>query len=55
MSDEQPPIVPKRETLHLPPKAKLNGSGVVRRPSGEVRMEQVVEELQNPAPPERGG
>ena len=51
MSDENPPVAPTRPILHLP-KAKLNGTGVVKRPDGEVRMEQVVEELKNPQPTE---
>lgn len=33
-----------RHTLTLP-KARLNGSGVVRKPDGSVRQDQINEEL----------
>jgi len=52
--DDTAPTVIQRPILHLP-RAKLNGIGVVKRPSGEVRMEEVVEEMKNPQPPEREG
>jgi len=34
-------------TLSLP-KAKMNGTGVVKKPDGQVRHEQMIEEIQNP-------
>lgn len=54
MPDEPVTQQPQRPILHLP-KAKLNGAGVVMRPSGEVRMQDVIEEHKNPEPPEQGG
>lgn len=39
-------IVSHRHTLHLP-KAKMNGQGVVLRPSGEIRHELMVEEIKD--------
>lgn len=55
MPDDTAPTVIQRPILHLPPKAKLNGTGVVVKPSGEVRMDDVVEELKNPPSPEQEG
>lgn len=30
------------------PKARINGTGVVKRPDGSVRQDQIIEELQQP-------
>lgn len=51
MPDENTPVVTVRPILHLP-KAKLNGVGVVKLPTGEVRMQEVIEELKHPQPTE---
>lgn len=52
MPDEPTAVVRQREILHLP-KAKLNGTGVVKRPDGEVRHEDMMREQQEPAPADK--
>lgn len=50
MPDESA-VVKQREILHLP-KARLNGTGVVKAPSGEVRHSDMLEEIEHPRPVE---